>query len=182
MLCVTTVSCSFIILVHNNNRSLAEIPGQKTFNILHLFGYYLSICHYYWISVSISLTTKHRDWIKETFSQIKHLFFCLSYWTVHVKALQLKLFWGSVICLTTTICVPLGTEKLWAVAYQKTGSSLEQVIGVQDPLIVCTQMGANSLAWSIAHFDRYLSPAPLSADCIKSSFFIHQLEKETTLY
>lgn len=63
------------------------------------------------------------------------------------------------------------------ITYRQIVSSLEQVIWVEDPLIVCPQMGANSLARSKAHLDRYLRPAPLPAHCIETAFFIHQLGK-----
>lgn len=66
--------------------------------------------------------------------------------------------------------------------YRQIVSSLEQVIWVEDPLIVCPQMGANSLAWSKAHLDRYLSPAPLPAHYIETTFFIHQLGKREIMY
>lgn len=59
--------------------------------------------------------------------------------------------------------------------YGQIVSSLKQVIWVEDPLIVCPQMRAYSFAWSKAQLHRYLCPSPLPADCVKASFFIHQL-------
>lgn len=59
--------------------------------------------------------------------------------------------------------------------YGEIGSNLEEVIWVEDPLIVCTQMRPDGFSRSKSHLDRYLSPAPLSADGIKASLFIHQL-------
>lgn len=61
--------------------------------------------------------------------------------------------------------------------YRQIVSGLEQVIWVEDPFVVRPQMGANSFAWSKAHFDGDLGPAPLLADCIEAAFFIHELEK-----
>lgn len=61
--------------------------------------------------------------------------------------------------------------------YMQIVSGLEQVVWVEDPLVVRPQMGANSFAWSKAHFDGDLGPAPLLADCIEPAFFIHELEK-----
>lgn len=74
-------------------------------------------------------------------------------------------------------CCQLRKENISDLTYRQIVSSLEQVIWVEDPLIVCPQMGANSFAWSKAHLDRDLRPAPLPADCIEASFFIHQLGK-----
>lgn len=67
-------------------------------------------------------------------------------------------------------------------SYRLIVSSLEQVIWVEDPLIVCPQMRANSLAGSKAHLDGYFSPAALSADGIEASLFIHQLGKGEITY
>lgn len=61
--------------------------------------------------------------------------------------------------------------------YRQIVSGLEQVIWVEDPFVVRPQMGANSFAWSKAHFDGDLGPAPLLADCIEAALFIHELEK-----
>lgn len=60
--------------------------------------------------------------------------------------------------------------------YGEIGSNLEKVIWVEDPLIMCTQMRPDGFTRSKSHLDRYLGPAPLSADCIKASLFIHQLK------
>lgn len=69
------------------------------------------------------------------------------------------------------------THKAAETTYRQIVSGLEQVIWVEDPLVVRPQMGANSLAWSKAHFDGDLCPAPLLADCIEAAFFIHELER-----
>lgn len=66
--------------------------------------------------------------------------------------------------------------------YRQIVSSLEQVIWVEDPLIMCPQVRANSLAWSKAHLHRYLSPTTLPADCIKATFFIYQLGKKEIMH
>jgi hypothetical protein len=69
-------------------------------------------------------------------------------------------------------------ERKTHLTHQKVGSSLEQVVGVKDPLIVGAQMRAYGLSWSKAHLQGYLRPASLSANRIKSPLIVHQLGKE----
>lgn len=71
-------------------------------------------------------------------------------------------------------------KSVWT--YRQIISSLEDVIWVEDPLIVCPQMRANSFAWRKAHLYRYLSPAPLLADSIEAPLFIHQLKNKGIIY
>lgn len=96
----------------------------------------------------------------------------------HIKKLQNVL--ANVNSNENTLCpVELveQTHKAAETTYRQIVSGLEQVIWVEDPFVVRPQMGANSLAWSKAHFDGDLGPAPLPTDCIKAAFFIHELER-----
>lgn len=63
----------------------------------------------------------------------------------------------------------------WAVgfssAYQETRSRLEQVVGVENSLVMCTDVRAHGFARSKAHPCGYFGPFSLLANYIKSSLF-----------
>lgn len=64
--------------------------------------------------------------------------------------------------------------------HQKVGPCLEQVVRVENPLIVSTQVGSNSLSRSKAHLQSNLAPLPFPADCVKAALLHHQLQRAET--
>lgn len=93
-------------------------------------------------------------------------------------------------CMRSCVCVACGwahsdchvfTRSRWrkrqsVKRYRQTGTRLEHLEGIDDPLVVRAQQRTDVLAWRIAQPLGHTSPAPLLAHHLKPTFTRHHLQ------
>lgn len=64
-----------------------------------------------------------------------------------------------------------------ATPYRQTGTGLEHLEGVDDPLVVRAEQRADVLAWWVAQPLGHAGPAPLLAHHLEAAFIRHHLQR-----